>query len=93
MATTADGTARAAAQLREAAREVALVAERRTHQAARREATGNGPDPATVGTLLSAGQPSDALAAETVAGTITSTTVRAGLAPANGEDSCTGEPV
>jgi hypothetical protein len=49
MTTTADGTARAAAQLREAARNVALVAERR---AAQYEATGNRAHEATAGTLL-----------------------------------------
>lgn len=95
MTTTADGTARAAAQLREAAREVALVAERRTHQTAQYEATGNGPDETTVGTLLPVGEPPvdgpEALAAEEVAGTVISAMVRARLAPATDEDPCAGE--
>ena len=42
MTTSADCAARAAAQLREAARDVALVAERRTRRAVQHEATGNG---------------------------------------------------
>jgi anti-sigma regulatory factor (Ser/Thr protein kinase) len=42
MTTSADCAARAAAQLREAARDVALVAERRTRCAVQHEATGNG---------------------------------------------------
>jgi hypothetical protein len=92
MTTTADGTARAAAQLREAAREVALVAERR---AAQYKATGNKADKAAADTLLPVGEPPaggpEALAAEAVAGTVITAMVRVGLAPATDEDSCTGE--
>jgi len=92
MTTTADGTARAAAQLREAAREVTLVAERR---AAQYEATGNRADEAAAATLLPVGEPPvdgpEALAAEAVAGTVITAMVRAGLAPATDEDSCTEE--
>jgi hypothetical protein len=92
MTTTADGTARAAAQLREAARDVALVAEGR---AAQYEAAGNRAHEATADTLLPVGEPPagepEALAAEAVAGTVITAMVRAGLASAVGEDSCTGK--
>jgi hypothetical protein len=87
MTTTADGTARAAAQLREAARDVALVAERRATQY---ETTGSKADEATADTLLPIDGP-EALAAEAVAGTVITAMVRARLASAPDEDSCTGK--
>jgi hypothetical protein len=92
MTTTADGTARAAAQLREAARDVALVAERR---AAQYEATGNRAHEVTADTLLPVGGPSasgpEALAAEPITGTVITAMVRAGLASATDEDSRIGK--